>query len=400
MKKLLLLLLLTPVIHAQVRWDYSAQTIGNPVSGSTGGSKNPLVPILGISSAQITFCGYSSPGGPCNVPVTTYTTAAGGGTCSISTPLTRPNSPGCFATADAAGNFGAWFNAGQAFGYTIISSLGTFGPFPANAAGGGSGSSGFPITLGSTSIAASSTTTSVAGLTVNGVALNAAGSSSLFLNQAGGYTTPGGGCTSAGTAGTVQLSNGSGGCQAGLTVESAGGGGGLSNLANTFAGQVEYLVSNGSTASSAYSTVAVGSGSNQSGFNQLSTGWTPTSFLKPAMGYWSTQAGAINGILINTETTAPLALATNGVARLTFDGTTGVATFTDNVVVNTGGPVNSFQVGTNLFSALPSCTSGVEGTQAPVTDSTTNTWGATITGSGSDHVLAYCDGSVWSVAAK
>ena len=55
------------------------------------------------------------------------------------------------------------------------------------------GSGGFPIVLGSTSIAANSTTTSVAGLTVNGVTLNGAGSSSLFLNQAGGYTTPAGG---------------------------------------------------------------------------------------------------------------------------------------------------------------------------------------------------------------
>jgi len=35
-----------------------------------------------------------------------------------------------------------------------------------------------------------------------------------------------------------------------------------------------------------------------------------------------------------------------------------------------------------------------------VTDSTTNTWGGTITGGGADHVLAYCDGTNWTVAAK
>jgi hypothetical protein len=57
-----------------------------------------------------------------------------------------------------------------------------------NATGGGSG--GFPFTLGSTSIAASSTTTSVAGLTVNGVLLNSTGSTTLFLNQHGAYTSP------------------------------------------------------------------------------------------------------------------------------------------------------------------------------------------------------------------
>jgi hypothetical protein len=58
--------------------------------------------------------------------------------------------------------------------------------------GCGSSGSGFPITLGSTSIASSSTTTAITGLSVNGVTLNAAGSTTLFLNQAGGYTAPSG----------------------------------------------------------------------------------------------------------------------------------------------------------------------------------------------------------------
>jgi len=53
-----------------------------------------------------------------------------------------------------------------------------------------------------------------------------------------------------------------------------------------------------------------------------------------------------------------------------------------------------------LFSALPACAGGTEGTEGAVTDSMTNTWGATITGSGSDHVLAYCDGTNWTVAGK
>jgi len=42
---------------------------------------------------------------------------------------------------------------------------------------------------------------------------------------------------------------------------------------------------------------------------------------------------------------------------------------------------------------------GVEGMMVPVTDSTTATWGATITGGGSNHVLAYYNGSAWTVAA-
>ena len=62
--------------------------------------------------------------------------------------------------------------------------------------------------------------------------------------------------------------------------------------------------------------------------------------------------------------------------------------------------VNSATVAPVNFSALPACASAVEGTSRAVKDSMTNTWGATITGSGSDHVLAYCDGTNWTVAAK
>jgi len=52
------------------------------------------------------------------------------------------------------------------------------------------------------------------------------------------------------------------------------------------------------------------------------------------------------------------------------------------------------------FSTLPLCAAGTEGEHAAVTDSTTSTWGATITGSGANHVLAYCDGTNWTVAGK
>jgi hypothetical protein len=60
--------------------------------------------------------------------------------------------------------------------------------------------------------------------------------------------------------------------------------------------------------------------------------------------------------------------------------------------------VTAFKITPGLFSALPTCNSGNEGEQGAVTDSMTNTWGATITGSGTDHVLAYCDGTNWTVA--
>lgn len=52
------------------------------------------------------------------------------------------------------------------------------------------------------------------------------------------------------------------------------------------------------------------------------------------------------------------------------------------------------------FAALTACAAGLEGALVPVTDSSTATWGATITGGGANHVLAYCNGTNWTVAGK
>lgn len=51
------------------------------------------------------------------------------------------------------------------------------------------------------------------------------------------------------------------------------------------------------------------------------------------------------------------------------------------------------------FSNLSPCNSGLEGTSASVTDSTTNTGGATIAGGGLLHVWGYCNGTNWIVAS-
>lgn len=92
--------------------------------------------------------------------------------------------------------------------------------------------------------------------------------------------------------------------------------------------------------------------------------------------------------------------------------------FTPTGVMYAGNPVGTIAqsgnialglVGTTLtigspiatgFSFLPTCVSGLVGDLRPVPDSTTQTWGATITGGGSFSVLAYCDGAAWTVAAK
>lgn len=53
------------------------------------------------------------------------------------------------------------------------------------------------------------------------------------------------------------------------------------------------------------------------------------------------------------------------------------------------------------FSVLPSCSTANKGSIVSISDSTTVTWGATITvGGGTNLVLAYCDSSNWTVAGK
>lgn len=53
-----------------------------------------------------------------------------------------------------------------------------------------------------------------------------------------------------------------------------------------------------------------------------------------------------------------------------------------------------------VFASLPACAAGLEGLRRPVTDSTTITWGATVTGGSTSHILAYCDGTNWTVVGK
>jgi hypothetical protein len=96
--------------------------------------------------------------------------------------------------------------------------------------------------------------------------------------------------------------------------------------------------------------------------------------------------------------------SSNGIWLTGFDGTTShVAQMNADssgdwvITAPSGAGVRS---PARAVSTYPACSSSTEGMQATITDSTTNTWGATITGSGSDHVLGYCDGTNWTVAAK
>ena len=98
---------------------------------------------------------------------------------------------------------------------------------------------------------------------------------------------------------------------------------------------------------------------------------------------------------------AQFGLAVNNTHRLYVDefsvaaGPSPAQAFLSNPIVPT-----QLQLAPAVFSALPACSASVEGSTRAITDSSTVVWGATITGSSTNHVLGYCNGSNWTVAGK
>jgi len=117
--------------------------------------------------------------------------------------------------------------------------------------------------------------------------------------------------------------------------------------------------------------------------------WVTTSINKIAQ--------ASNDTLINDTSSSGNALATvvnaqaNQFAYFTGPTTTAFANLTALTLLLLA------QYTPVTFANLPS--TPVEGMLIPVTNSNVNTWGTQITGTGAFHVLAYYDGSMWTVAA-
>lgn len=89
-------------------------------------------------------------------------------------------------------------------------------------------------------------------------------------------------------------------------------------------------------------------------------------------------------------------------------GISGSAFKSSGFAVSPGGRVTALAVTATTtvrmtpvaFATLATCDGDTEGTMAAVNDSSTVVWGDTVTGSSTNHVLAYCDGTVWTVAGK
>lgn len=132
---------------------------------------------------------------------------------------------------------------------------------------------------------------------------------------------------------------------------------------------------------------------------------TPYSISSGARVVGASGLNLFDGSLDSTGAVSVTAGGTNQDVTLTPSGTgytilhgkVGIETTSPAAALDVAGAIRSLPV---AFSSLPACTAAQEGTQQPVTDSSTNSWGAGISGGGSDHVLAYCDGGTWTVMAK
>lgn len=82
---------------------------------------------------------------------------------------------------------------------------------------------------------------------------------------------------------------------------------------------------------------------------------------------------------------------------ITHNGQWGILNTSPQAAFDVAGDIRTEPV---AFASAPACNSAREGSAQAIRDSTTATWGAAITGGGTNHVLGYCDGTAWTVAGK
>lgn len=139
---------------------------------------------------------------------------------------------------------------------------------------------------------------------------------------------------------------------------------------------------------------------------------------RPRTGYFGTdvQAGANIAAVgtLRAGSSSSIGFTSRSIMTSTLNG---VVTFSDNAgtdftLMSFGGGTSAYpgikRFGNSTalraandtvptFATLTTCAAGGEGALSPVSDSLTAIWGATITGGGANHVLAYCNGTNWTV---
>jgi hypothetical protein len=117
-------------------------------------------------------------------------------------------------------------------------------------------------------------------------------------------------------------------------------------------------------------------------------------------------SAATNGLVFNTGATGnSYNLAyTPGVTGPLIDNGTNNSGFLNGLIKATNAWISAKRLNAiaGNTAALPTCGSATapEGSLASVTDANSNVWGAGVAGGGANHILAYCDGSGWTISGK
>lgn len=115
------------------------------------------------------------------------------------------------------------------------------------------------------------------------------------------------------------------------------------------------------------------------------------------LGNYLTLSMGTNGFALKDYTTAFNRLVITNAGAIQFS-TYGAGTLhTDSSGNVTSGALPSLQLTAIAFASLPTCNAGAEGALYAVNNSNSATFNATMAGGGSNHVMAYCNGSNWTV---
>lgn len=112
---------------------------------------------------------------------------------------------------------------------------------------------------------------------------------------------------------------------------------------------------------------------------------------------YSGTSGSVNTIGIDVETLSGVGnkigvdIEDQGLTQIALRTGSGLVLHRDTVQILP----NAF-----AFVDVPVCAAGTEGSLRPVNNSNTAAWGANVAAGGANHILAYCDGTNWTVAAK
>ena len=260
------------------------------------------------------------------------------------------------------------------------------------------GTSGFPITLGSTAIASGSTTTALTGLSVNGVLLTTADGATTYLNGAGAYTTPAGGTFTALTGDATSTATGGATEVVGLLSHT------LPSLSTGFLNWTGSAWAFSAAGSMVYPGVGIGNSTGSAwGTSYSSTNLIPANFISTLNQ--STTGNAATATNISTSGTANQVWGMNSGATAqgwqTITGATQPSTY---FFVNSASTYGGTPDGTENKPFLTVQAAFAAMTQAEpyavvMAQGGTYTFAAFTWPSAPTHVVIYGNGSTWAVSS-